>query len=131
MSLAEHHPCGKDSLVRNVWDYRPCVWDYRESTWTVDRDLLGYDVEATDGRIGRIDQAANGALGAYVVVDTSTIGSKRLVPAGAVASLDHGRHLVRVTLTKDQIRDAPDFDAEKWTDEARTQLGDYYTPYSV
>jgi hypothetical protein len=115
--------------VRNVWDYRPCVWDYRESTWTVDRDLLGYDVEGTDGRVGRIDQAANGASGAYLVVDTSIIGRKRLVPAGAVACLDHGRQLVRLALTKDQIRDAPDFDADTWTDEVRAQHGDYYTPY--
>ena len=121
---------GKDSLVRDVWDYRPCVWDYRESTWTMDRDLVGYDVEATDGRIGRIDHAANGATGAYVVVDPSIIGTKRLVPAGAVASLDHGRHLVQVALTKDQIKRAPDFDAEEWNEEVRTRQGDYYTPYS-
>jgi len=122
---------GKDSLVRDVWDYRPCVWDYRESTWTMDRDLVGYDVEATDGRIGTIDLVANEASGAYVVVDTASwIIGKRLVPAGAVASLDHGQHLVQVALTKDQLVRAPDFAADEWDDDIRTQHEDYYTPYS-
>ena len=29
------------------------MWDYRDSTWTDGHDLAGYDVEATDGSIGK------------------------------------------------------------------------------
>jgi len=114
--------------MSNVWDYRQCVWDYRESTWTLDRDLIGYDVEATDGCIGTIEQASNESSRAYVVVDAGSWipETRKLVPAGAIAALDHVHHRVDVGLTKDQIRDAPDYDAEQWNDDTRSQHGDYY-----
>ena len=49
-------------------------------------DLVGYDVEATDGHIGKIDEASNEAAGQYLVVDTGfwIFGKKRLIPAGVV-----------------------------------------------
>jgi hypothetical protein len=34
-------------------------------------------------------------------------------------------------MTKDQINGAPDYDAEHWTDDTRTQHDAYYSPYSV
>ena len=49
--------------MKNLWDYRPRVWDYREATWTLDRDLDGYDVQATDGCVGTIDRAITEAVG--------------------------------------------------------------------
>ena len=117
--------------MSNVWDYRECVWNYRESTWTLDSDLLGYDVEATDGCLGKIAHVANGESGAYVVVDTCSCipDRKRLIPAGAVDSLDHNHHLVRVALTQDAIRNAPDYNAGQWNDDVRTQHADYYSGY--
>ena len=33
-------------------------------------------------------------------------------------------------MTKDQIKGAPDYDADRWNDDSRTQHGDYYSPYS-
>ena len=95
--------------MSNMWDYPQCVWDYREHTWTLDSDLVGYDVDATDGRIGKIDHAASRTADAFVVVDTDPRISdgKRLVPAGAVASLDHDRRRVQVALTTAEIREAP------------------------
>ena len=64
------------------------MWDYRDSTWTDGHDLAGYDVEATDGSIGNVDQATNDVSNAYVVVDTGfwIFGKKRLIPAGAISS---------------------------------------------
>ena len=58
--------------MSNLWDYRPAVWDSRESTWTMDGDLIGYGVPATDGDVGTIDHATTGAAGAYVVVDLAS-----------------------------------------------------------
>ena len=114
--------------MNSLWDYRPCVWDYRESTWTLDRDLVRYDVEATDGCIGTIDHAATGVAGAYVVVDLASAvpGTKRLIPAGAVAALDHDGRKVRLALTKDEITAAPDYDPDRWNDAERGHLGRYY-----
>jgi hypothetical protein len=110
----------------NVWDYRACVWDYRESTWTLDGDLVGYDVEATDGPIGRIERVANDAFGAYVVVDIVgwSVGGKRLVPAGAISSLDHPSRRVHVALTQEQLTVAPCYVEDEWNDDARVQHGE-------
>jgi hypothetical protein len=116
--------------VNNLWDYRPGVWDYRESTWTLDRDLVRYDVQATDGCIGKVERAASDAAGAYVVVDLGSWvpGRKRLIPAGAIAELDHGRQQVHIALTREDVREAPDYDPDRWDDEERTQHARYYAP---
>jgi hypothetical protein len=62
---------------------------YRESsgmTATGPADLVGFDVEATDGNIGKIDEATYDVGGSYVVVDTGPwiFGKKVMLPA------DHG-----------------------------------------
>ena len=77
--------------MSNLWDYRPVVWDYRESTWTMDGDLVGYGVAATDGDVGTIAHATTGAAGAYVVIDLGAGAprGKRVIPAGAITALDH------------------------------------------
>ena len=77
--------------MSEVWDYRPGVWDYREATWTLDRDLVEYDVESLDGPVGMVDHAVTDDACAYVVVDLRSpdFSGCRLVPAAAVAALDH------------------------------------------
>ena len=109
------------------------MWDYRDSTWTEGHDLAGYDVEASDGSIGNVDKATNDVSNAYVVVDTGfwIFGKKRLVPAGAISSVEHADKKVYVAMTKDQIKDAPDYDADRWDDDTRTQHGAYYGRYGT
>jgi hypothetical protein len=109
------------------------VWSYRDSAWTDGYDLAGYDVEATDGSIGNVDQATNDVSNAHVVVDTGfwIFGKKRLIPAGAISSVEHDDKKIHVNMTKDQIKDAPDYEADRWDDDARTRHGDYYGPYST
>jgi hypothetical protein len=126
MSHSGKHPDAGRELMSNVWDYR-------DSTWTDGYDLAGYDVQATDGSIGNVDQATNDVSNAYVVVDTGfwIFGKKRLVPAGAISSVEHDDKKLYVNMTKDQIKDAPDYDAEHWTDDTRTQHGEYYGRYST
>jgi hypothetical protein len=108
------------------------MWAYRDSTWTQSQDLVGYDVEATDGSIGTIDKASYDASDAYVVVDTGfwIFGKKRLIPAGAIASVDHDSKSVHVTMTKEQVRSAPDYDSDDWDDGARSRHHDYYRSYA-
>jgi len=114
--------------VSNLWDYRPVVWDYRESTWTMDDDLIGYCVAATDGEIGTIDHATTGAAGAYVVVDlgSGVPGGKRVIPAGAITALDHAARLVRLALTRSAVGDAPAYEPGRWGEDQRRELGQYY-----
>ena len=108
------------------------MWTYRDSTWTTTSDLVGYDVEATDGSIGKIDEATNESSSSYVVVDTGfwIFGKKRLIPAGVVSTVDHDARKVQVNMTKEQIKSAPDYDGEDWNDESRTRYSDYYDTYT-
>ena len=114
--------------MSNLWDYRPVVWDYRESTWTMDGDLIGYGVVATDGAVGTIDHATTGAAGAYVVVDlgSSVPRGRRVIPAGAITALDHAVRRVRLSLTRSDVRDAPAYEPGRWGEDERRRLGHYY-----
>ena len=102
------------------------MWDYRSDAGPVDRDIVGYDVEATDGHIGKIDESSYDAGQAFIVVDTGfwIFGKKRLIPAGVVQQIDHDDAKVFVTLAKEQIKQAPDFD-----ERDRDMLDEYDTYY--
>jgi len=104
------------------------IWTYQDTTWAEGNDLVGYDVEATDGSIGKIDEATNESASSYLVVDTGfwIFGKKRLIPAGVVSRVDHDSKNVYVNLTKEQIKSAPDYDRDTWGDESRTLHSEYY-----
>jgi hypothetical protein len=53
-----------------------------------------------------------------------------MLPAGVIDRIDYDRREVHVNLTKDEIRQAPDYEAEREREEAyRQDVGDYYGPY--
>ena len=108
------------------------LWSYRDTARTQTTDVVGFDVQATDGSIGKVDQATYDADASYLVVDTGPwiFGKRRMLPAGVIERIDYDGRQVFVNLTKDQIRDAPDYDATHDQDEAyRNQLGTYYGPF--
>jgi hypothetical protein len=93
-------------------------------------DLTGFEVEARDGGIGKIDQASYEAGSASIVVDTGPwiFGKKRLLPAGVIETIDLDKRTVRVSCTKDQIKNAPDFDDVRSSDASyREQVGTHYS----
>ena len=92
------------SITNNVWQYEHSV--------DASRGFVGYDVQATDGSIGKIDAASAQAGRSYLVVDTGfwIFGKKRLIPVGVVRRVDHENERVHVAMTKEQIRSAPDLD---------------------
>ena len=108
------------------------LWRYRDTAWSESGDVIGYEVEATDGSIGTIDEATADTDRAHVVVDTGfwIFGKKRVIPAGLITSVDHHARLVTVSLSKDQVRAAPDYDSS-WSDDDHARHSDYYEQYSV
>jgi hypothetical protein len=104
------------------------IWTYREQTWGT-TNLVGYAVEATDGGIGKVDEATNEVGGSYIVVDTGPwiFGKKVMIPAGVIDRIDTGSETIYVNHTKDQIKNAPELDEARYQDEAyRSELGGYY-----
>lgn len=95
------------------------IWEYSDEIGRSDVDLVGFDVEALDGSIGAIDAASDAADDAHLVVDTGgwIFGKKRLIPAGVVSSIDVEARTVRVNLSRDQIKSAPDWNSQLTNDE--------------
>ena len=104
------------------------IWAYRDQQG-VAGDLTDYEVEAIDGGIGKIDEASQDVGASYIVVDTGPwiFGKKVLLPAGVISRVDVDDERVFVNRTKDQIKNAPEFDQDNYSDDAyRSSVGSYY-----
>jgi hypothetical protein len=108
------------------------LWTYDDSALGVSVDkanVVGYAVEALDGSIGKVDDATYDAGAAYIVVDTGPwiFGKKVMLPAGTIQRADHEDEKVFVNRTKDQIKDAPEFEETIGYDSSyRGRLSSYY-----
>jgi hypothetical protein len=108
------------------------IWTFALDTPGIDLssvDLAGFKVEATDGSIGKVDEATHEATGSFVVVDTGPLifGKKVMLPAGVIRDVDLDTETIFVGLTKDEIKNAPEFDEKTYRDQGyRTELGEYY-----
>jgi hypothetical protein len=100
-------------------------------------DLTGWKVESVDGQhLGKVDEANSETSSSCLVVDTGfwIFGKKRMIPAGVVQRIDPDDEIVYVSMTKDQIKDAPDYDPERHqADEAgyHRDVGEYYDQYQT
>jgi hypothetical protein len=93
-------------------------------------DLTGFSVEATDGGIGKVDEATYDTSSSYIVVDTGPwiFGKKVLLPAGVIERVDLDTETIFLNRTKDEIKNAPEFDEDVYRDEEyRRRVGAYYT----
>ncbi|MFJ4897820.1 PRC-barrel domain-containing protein [Streptomyces sp. NPDC088727] len=108
----------------NIWGYQPTTGH------TAGTDLIGYKVEATDGSIGKVDKHSDDVNSSYIVVDTGVwiFGKHVMLPAGTVRTVDQAERKIFVDLTKDQIKDSPEFDKDKHVGDAgyHEQVGGYY-----
>ena len=108
------------------------IWAFADRSLG-DIDITGFSVEATDGKIGKIDEASYDDTSSYVVVDTGPwiFGKKVVLPAGVIDRVDLDSETVFVNRMKDEIKDAPEYDPDRGLDAAyRGELGDYYTGYN-
>jgi len=106
------------------------LWTYRQTVVVAPNlDLEGFEVQARDGKIGKIDEATNETGSSNIIVDTGPwiFGKKVVLPAGVIDRLDLDDRNVYVDLTKDQIKNAPEYDPDRFDEEYRTRLGSYYS----
>jgi hypothetical protein len=93
-------------------------------------DLTGYSIAAVDGDIGHVDEATYVSGASYLVVDTGPwiFGRKVMLPAGVIERIDTAEKKLHVDRTKDQIKDAPEYDEVLAEDVGyRERLGTYYS----
>ena len=107
------------------------MWTYRDETLT-GVDIRGFEVEALDGGIGKIDESTNDVGASYVVVDTGPwiFGKKVMLPASVIDRIDLEEETIYVNRSKDEIKNAPEFDQDRYDDDAyRGELGTYYDSF--
>ena len=103
------------------------MWTHRDTAWS-GTNLDGFEVEATDGGIGKVDEATNDVGGSYIVVDTGPwiFGKKVLLPAGVIETVDLDEQKVYVNRTKDEIKNSPEFDENSYREPTyRENVGSY------
>jgi hypothetical protein len=96
-----------------VWQWRDGVDAYRGSH-VGSMSVIGYEVRATDGRIGTIDESS-GRYGAYcLVVDAEPwiAGRKIMVPAATVREIDRANRTVHLDRSKAEVKHSPNYDPE-------------------
>jgi hypothetical protein len=109
------------------------VWVWRTTVVLPEpgSDLTGFEVQASDGeRIGTVDEATSELDGRALVVDTGfwIFGKKRMIPVGLVESVDPESRAVLLAATKDDVKDAPDYDEVQRADAAyRDRLARHYS----
>jgi hypothetical protein len=103
------------------------VW--REPTWAT-TDLLGYEVEATDGKVGKVDEKTTQVQNqGFIVADTGPwiLGKKVLLPAGIIQSVDLDEQKIYVDRPKGEIKNAPEFDETTFhLTPYQDEIGSYY-----
>jgi hypothetical protein len=118
-----------EATMADLWIYRVDVFRPDNSGQTKP-DLTGFeDVTKDDQKIGKVDEATNEAGNSWIVVDTGfwIFGKKRMIPAGAIESVDFNDHRLHVSYSKDDVNDAPDYEkAREFQDSYRQEMADYY-----
>lgn len=108
------------------------IWTYREDVEGA--DFVGFDVEATDGEIGKVGSASYDVGSSYIVVDIGPwiLGQQGVIPAAAVTSIDHDERKVFVDRSSEEIKNAPEYDPDEWANgESRAAFEGSYTPYLI
>jgi hypothetical protein len=108
------------------------VWGFREEAgFSDDLDLVGFHVEAVDGRIGKIVHVSSDGPGAsYIVVDIGPwiFGKHVVLPAVVVSLVDVAHETIFVDRTRQEIKDAPQLEqlTHHPEDDHMNRLGGYY-----
>lgn len=114
----------KGFAVEGIWDYETTS-GHQSGT-----DLSGFTVEASDGHIGKVDRHSDEVGAAYLVVDTGVwiFGKHVLLPSGTIRQIDVPNKTLYLNRTKDEIKNAPEFDKDKHTGDPdyHRQIGGYY-----
>jgi hypothetical protein len=130
---AKERPSNDDRLCIGGGSDMRDMWTYREDVAMKPAvDLTGYKIEALDGDIGKVDESTADTGKSFVVVDTGPwiFGRKVLLPAQTIHRIDLDEQKVFVDRTKEEIKNAPEFDPERGIDPTyQDEVGGYYGRY--
>jgi hypothetical protein len=116
------------SDAQAIWQWRKGM-DAHRGPRVGSMSVIGYDVEATDGRIGTIHESS-GRFGANcLVVDAGPWirGRMILVPAGTVHDIDRADRTVHIDRSKADVEGSPGYDPETFVrPQYRDRVAHYF-----
>jgi hypothetical protein len=107
------------------------LWRFRDDALAL-VDIGRFEVRARDGSIGTVVQTIRREGTSYLVVDPGKwmpLGRSVLMPAGLIETIDIDDRTLEVRADRDQIRNAPEHDAQRDLDDrTRGILERHYAP---
>ena len=114
--------------------HAPNLFEYPPEIADAGAYVTGFEVHAVDGMIGIVEAATYDHGRSWLIVDTDfwIFGERRLFPAGTVRGVTRDARRLFVGMTKDEIRNAPDYDEQQHRADEHAYLdavGGYYEPW--
>ena len=102
------------------------IWATRTGLDRLSDEMAGYHVEARDGAIGVVDRVSYS--GSCLYLSVGRFRKRRyVIPAGALARIDPERNSILLDVTKEEIEQAPPYDAHRgFDDDHERATGRYY-----
>ena len=103
------------------------LWKHRDATDRLHDDVVGFTVEALDGRVGKVDRV--NYKGTCIVLQKGRwpFGGKQVIPGFAVREVDSRRKTVFIDVERDDIENAPKYDESAGVDEeCEKRVESYY-----
>jgi hypothetical protein len=111
--------------MTDMWTYSATL---REALTRYDLD--GFSVIGRDGDVGKVHKATRDQPGGeHLVVNTGPLffGKTVLIPAGVVSRIDVEQREVHADVSREEMRDAPEYDPERGLDDdLRSRINRYY-----
>lgn len=105
------------------------IWTYQDRR-LAEFDLTGFEVETRDGVVGRVDRTTDDVAQSYLVIDPGAampLGRRVVLPAGVVETVDLDDRRLAVSVGRDEILSAPEYNLDRPLDQSlRDRLGSYY-----
>lgn len=106
-------------MAADIWTFPPTADSLRF--------LIGYEVQALDGTVGRIDDNSLAPDSSFIVVDTGwwIFERKRLIPSVLISSISGAEGKIYLTMTKRAVRATPAYKPIEHSSESG-RYNDYY-----
>jgi hypothetical protein len=107
------------------------IWAFSDRALAI-VDLTGFDMRATDGRVGSVvrSMGESGSQHLIVAPQPPLPGDRRMiVPAGLIDSVDTDARRIHLNRSQNELRNAPSYEAARGLDEAyRSDVASYFAP---
>lgn len=113
--------------MSEIWGDPWGLWEQPQSMLQ-GQSVIGFSARATDGDIGKVDDATMEPGLSYIIVDTGPwiVGRRVMLPAGTIEGIDWDEQKVYLDRTTDQIHDSPELTNTLPDQDYRDTLSAYY-----